>query len=141
MLVTLDTNILYQALRSASGASYAILQLVREGRVTVALSHQVLLEYEAVLTRDSSLRSFGMSVSDVTAVLRFLALVSEKFESSFLFRPNLRDEDDNIFVELAVVSRSGYLVTQNVRDYRGSQLRFESFRAVTPAQFLQQWRR
>jgi putative PIN family toxin of toxin-antitoxin system len=141
MLVTIDTNVISQALRSSAGASYRILQLIREGRVRVALSHQVLLEYEAVLTRESPLKAFSLSQSDIEGVLRFPAYVSEKFEPSFLFRPNLQDEDDNIFVELTVVSRSKYLVTQNIRDYRNSELKFDSFKAVTPAKFLVEWRR
>ena len=141
MLVTIDTNVIYQALRSSAGASYKILRMIREGTIRIALSHQVLLEYEAVLTRESSLKAFSLSQSDIEGVLRFLAYVSEKFEPSFLFRPNLRDEDDNIFVELAVVSRSRYLVTQNIRDYRNSELKFDSFRTVTPAKFLMEWRR
>lgn len=141
MLVTIDTNVVYQALRSSAGASYAIVQLVREGRVKVALSHQVLLGYEEVLMRRGSLKAFGLTASDVQNVLRFLAFMSEKYEPSFLFRPNLRDEDDNMFVELAVVSQSGYLITQNVRDYAESELRFESFKTVTPASFLKEWRR
>jgi putative PIN family toxin of toxin-antitoxin system len=141
MLVTIDTNVIYQALRSSAGASYKILQLVRAGRIKIALSHQVLLEYEAVLTRETSLKAFDLSNSDVHGVLRFLAYVSEKFEPSFLFRPNLRDEDDNMFVELAVVSQSAYLVTQNIRDFRNSELKFEIFRTVTPAMFLMEWRR
>lgn len=38
MLVTLDTNVLYQALRGRDGALYAILQLVGQGYVQLALS-------------------------------------------------------------------------------------------------------
>ena len=32
-------------------------------------------------------------------------------------RPNLRDENDNAFVDLAFASGSAYLITQNVRDF------------------------
>jgi hypothetical protein len=46
-----------------------------------------------------------------------------------------------MFVELAVVSQSGYLITQNIRDYRNSELKFDSFKTVTPAMFLKEWRR
>lgn len=137
---TVYNNVMYQALPSSMGASFAIVQMVREGSITLALSHQVLLEYEEVLTRPASLRAFDLTRSDVGAVLRFAAYVSEKFEPRFLFRPNLRDETDSIFVELAVVSRSEYLITQNIRDYRDGELKFESFRAVTPATFLTEWR-
>lgn len=140
MVVTIDTNVVYQALRSSQGASFKLLQMVRHGKIAIALSHQVLLEYEAVLTRPDSLDSFGMSLDDVHRVLRFVAYAAEKFEPTFLFRPNLRDEDDNMFVELAVVSQSRYLITQNQKDYRNSELRFDSFKAVTPAEFLTEWR-
>jgi putative PIN family toxin of toxin-antitoxin system len=141
MLVTIDTNVLYQALYSTAGASNEILRLIRKGSVRLALSHAVLLEYEAVLTRPGSLRRFGMTEGEVAGVVRYLASVSEKFEPSFLFRPNLRDEDDNMFVELAVTSRCRFLVTSNVRDYRDGQLLFASFGVVTPAEFMQIWRK
>ena len=140
MLVVMDTNVLYQALHSTEGASHQILRLIRTGAVRLALSHAVLLEYEAVLTRPKSLRRFGMDGEDVGAVLRYLAAVSEKFEPSFLFRPNLRDEDDNMFVELAVTSQCRFLVTSNVRHYRSGELQFGSFGIVTPAEFMQMWR-
>jgi hypothetical protein len=44
--------------------------LVREGCVKIALSHQVFLEYEEVLTRPRCLRESALSRSDIEAVLR-----------------------------------------------------------------------
>lgn len=77
----------------------------------MALSNSVFTEYEAVLLRQSSLEAFKLSVNDdILKVLRLIAFVSDKFAPSFLFRPNLKDEDDNILVELAVVSQSNYLM-------------------------------
>lgn len=141
MVVTIDTNVLFQALYHSGGASHAIIGLVRDGGLRLALSHQVLLEYEAVLTRPKNLKKFGRDRDDVLMVLRFLAMVSEKFEPRYLFRPNLKDEDDNMFVELAVVSQSRYLVTNNVRDFRRNDLIFMSFAAVTPSDFMVEWRK
>ena len=51
VLITLDTNLLYQAVRSKSGGSHAILQEVRGGKIQMALSVPLFLEYEDVLTR------------------------------------------------------------------------------------------
>ncbi len=141
MLVTIDTNIIYQAMRSSRGASFAILQLVRNGRIRIAISHPVLLEYEDVLTRPSSLESFNMVNNDIQKVLQFIAYVSEKFEPKYLFRPNLKDENDNIFVELAVVSQSKYLITNNIKDFRNSELKFDCFTTLTPSDFLKTWRK
>ncbi len=140
--VTADTNILYQALRSRLGASHAILQLVRTGDLQLAISVPVFEEYRDVFLRPSVLKEIGLDRSDVEAVLDFIALAGVPTLIDFLWRPNLKDESDNMFVELAVASESEYLITRNRRHYAsGSALRFDSFSIVTPAEFLNQWRK
>ena len=62
MLLTLDTNILYQALMSKTGASYFILQQVRNRKIQIALSVPVFFEYQDVLTRDKSLKDFELKI-------------------------------------------------------------------------------
>jgi len=142
MRVTLDTNILYQGLRSRVGASYAVLQLARSGDLQLAISVPVFEEYQDVLLRPVVQRETGLDRSDIEAVLDFIALAAVPTPIDFLWRPNLRDETDNKFVELAVASGSEYLITRNRRHYSiGNMLRFDSFRVVTPADFLEQWRR
>ncbi len=141
MRVTLDTNILYQALRSRTGASHGILQLVRAGDLQLAISVPVFEEYRGVLLRPSVLKETGLDHSDVEAVLDFIALAGVPTPIDFLWRPNLTDETDNMFVELAVASGSQYLITRNRRHYSiGTTLLFDSFAVVTPAEFLAQWR-
>ena len=139
--VTLDTNVLYQALRSIRGASHEILQMIRRGEVQMALSIPVYQEYRDVLYRASTRKETGFSELDMDRVLEFLALVGIATPIDFLWRPNLRDESDNLFVELAVASGSEYLVTRNTRDYTvDSQLLFDSFRVVNPRELLSEWR-
>jgi predicted nucleic acid-binding protein len=47
-----------------------------------------------------------------------------------------------MFVELAVASESSHLITHNTRDFvSGSELKHDSFRVVTPYQFLVEWRK
>jgi len=140
MIITLDTNIMYQALRSSSGASYYILQLVRDGRFQIAISNPTFCEYEDVLTRPKSLKAFELEREDVVKFLRYIAFVGEKFDPRFLFRPNLKDEADNMFVELAITSNSKYLVTSNIKDYKDSDLILNDFQLVTPAEFVKEWR-
>lgn len=140
MLITLDTNVLYQALRSNMGASFQIMGLLRTGNCRIALSQAVFTEYQDVLTRQSSLDAFELTHNDVEKVLRYIAYIGHKFDPYFLFRPNLTDENDNIFVELAIASQSKYLVTSNIKDFVSGELILENFRIVTPAQFLKIWR-
>lgn len=132
---------MYQVLRSSRGASFYILQLVRSGRFQIAISNPVFHEYEDVLTRPQSLKEFDLAREDVKKFLRYIAFIGEKFDPRFLFRPNLKDEDDNMFVELAVASNSKYLVTSNTRDFQHSDLIFKEFQLITPAEFVKEWRR
>ena len=140
--VTLDTNVLYQSLHSRRGASYAILRLVRSGELHLAVSVPVYQEYQDVLLRSRVLTETGLGRDDMLAVLDFIALVAIPTAIDFLWRPNLRDESDNMFVELAIASGSEFLITRNRRHYVfDGALKFDSFSVVTPMEFLTQWRK
>lgn len=47
----MDTNVLASAFRSRSGASFALIGLVRRKRVLMLATPPLFLEYEAVLKR------------------------------------------------------------------------------------------
>lgn len=141
MLITLDTNIIYQALKSNAGSSYWILQQVRLGKIQVALSVPVFHEYQDVLTREKSLKDFGLQLADVEKVLRFIAYIGRTFNIFFLFRPNLKDEKDNMLVELAITSQSDYLVTSNIKDFKNAELKFDQLNIITPNEFLKKWKK
>ncbi len=140
MLVTLDTNIVYQALKSANGASFFILQQVRERKIQIALSVPLFEEYEDVLKREKSLKDFDLDVEDIDKFLRFIAYVGKPYKTYFLFRPNLKDEKDNMVVELVIMSQSDYLVTSNTKDFKNAELKFDQLKIVTPSEFVKIWR-
>jgi len=141
MLLTIDTNILYQALKSKRGASYWIIDQVRKGRFQIALSVPVFHEYQDVLSREASLKGFGLQAVDVQKFLRFLAFFGKTFNIFFLLRPNLDDENDNMLVELAITSQSDYLITSNIRDFKRAELKFDQLKVITPGDFVYKWRK
>jgi putative PIN family toxin of toxin-antitoxin system len=100
----------------------------------------VFQEYKDVLTRDESLKDFGLRLGDVEKFLRFIAYISKTCAIYFLLRPNLKDEKDNMIVELAVASQSDYLITSNVRDFENAELKFDQLRIITPGEFVKKWR-
>lgn len=52
----------------------------------------------------------------------------------YLWRPFLRDPNDDMVLECAMAARAEAIVTHNVRDFeRAAQM---AVRALTPAQFL-----
>ena len=138
MRVVLDTCIIFQALYSKSGASHAILQLVRNGDLEMVVSTPVFDEYCDVCLRKTSLRLFGLTEADVWAVLDFIAYISVKIDIKYLLRPNLKDEGDNLMMELAFASNARYIVTKNVRDFTyNADLHFDDVPIITPADFMQ----
>jgi len=142
MKVVLDTSVLFQALYSSTGASHAIFKLIRSGDLKIALSVPVFEEYCDVLLRKTSLKQFGLSEEDIKKVLDFIALVGVKTDIRYLLRPNLRDENDNMFMELAFASDCQYIITRNVKDFvYEPELRLEGIEIVTPSEFLHTWRK
>ncbi len=125
---------------SKIGASYFILQQVRNRKIQIALSLPVFIEYQDVLKRDKSLKDFELQLKDIDKFLRFIAYIGKIFEIYFLLRPNLKDEKDNKIVELAVTSQSNYLITSNIRDFKNAELKYEQLKIITPSEFVKMWR-
>jgi putative PIN family toxin of toxin-antitoxin system len=138
MKIVVDTSVMYQALMSSAGASHEILQLIRRAEVQIAISVPVFEEYSDVFLRESSLASFNLKADEIHSFLDFIALVSVKTDIRFLMRPNLQDENDNIFAELAFASGANYLITRNSKDFlNNTDLILDSFQIVNPYEFLQ----
>ena len=57
------------------------------------------------------------------------------------WRPNLPDEGDNHLIELALADGAQAIITHNLRDLRGGELRLGTLRVLTPAQCLEEWER
>ena len=56
----------------------------------------------------------------------------------YLWRPNLRDEEDNHILELAVAGGASMIVTNNVRDFQRADLRFPGIRIITPRDLVKE---
>ena len=135
MVISLDTNVVFSALYSNLGASHYILRLIFDEKVKLALSTPVFFEYYDVLTRKKNLSKLNLSISEIESILDLIALLSREHSIYFLLRPNLIDESDNIFYECAFASNSKYLVTSNIRHFKGSELKGFNFKIVTPGKF------
>lgn len=133
--VVLDTSVLTSAFRSRTGASFALLEAVRDLRITPLATPTLFLEYEAVLKRADQLKASGLALSDVDLALGALAAAIEPVETHMSWRPQLRDADDELVFEAAINGRADALVTHNVRDFRDAAPRFGLWIA-TPAELL-----
>jgi predicted nucleic acid-binding protein len=71
----------------------------------------------------------------VLAFMRYLASIAHLQDIHYLWRPFLRDPDDDMVLECAIASGSRFIVTHNVHDLR--RVHEVGVEAITPAQFLQ----
>jgi len=131
--IVLDTSVLVAAARSRNGASFQLLSSLPSTAFQPALTVALYTEWQAVFTRPEHLPP-GAQPEDALAFLRYLASIAHLQNVHFLWRPFLRDPDDDMLLECAVASGSPFIVTHNIRDFR----RTESLgvRALTPCDFL-----
>jgi putative PIN family toxin of toxin-antitoxin system len=130
--IVVDANVLVGALLSASGQNRSVLRYCFEGRVQPILGEALFHEYEDVLGREAMFRKSPLSASERIQFLEAFLSVCAWNQVYFLWRPNLRDEGDNHLIELAVAGGATFIVTNNIRDFRESELRFTSIKVVEP---------
>lgn len=131
----LDTNILVSAGRSRSGASFAVLQALRQRRFVALVSVPLMLEYEAVLKRPEQLQVGTRAAAMVDAFLDALCGYAERVHLHVLWRPQTRDASDEMVLETALNGQADVLVTLNTADFARAARRFR-LRLLTPGAFL-----
>lgn len=77
----------------------------------------LFVEYEAVMTRPEHLAVAGATVEEVRNVLDVLAGFADAIKVHYLWRPRLRDPDDDMVLEAAVNGRADAIITFNGRDF------------------------
>ncbi|MGE0667426.1 MAG: putative toxin-antitoxin system toxin component, PIN family [Sphingomonadales bacterium] len=133
----LDTSVIATALRSRLGASFLLLRAVDRRRLRMIATPSLFLEYEDVLKRTEQRLVSGLTLQDVDVLLAELAALLEPVEVHMLWRPQLRDPDDELVLEAAINGRADALVTYNIRDFSGAASRF-GVRLMRPIDLLKE---
>jgi len=137
MLVVLDTNVIVAALRSRDGASFQILEaIIINDQVNFALSVPLLLEYEAVLKRPETLSASALSITDMDTILNILCARGQPTKLHYLWRPQLKDEQDEMVLELAVNASADAIVTFNCNDFLPAANKF-NMPIILPSEYYQ----
>ena len=100
------------------------------------MSVALVLEYESAMLRHiADSRLDERAVGDLIDYICDVGMGQEVF---FLWRPVLRDANDDMVLEVAVAAACDTIVTHNVRDFQGAE-KF-GIRVTTPGAFLQELR-
>jgi predicted nucleic acid-binding protein len=76
------------------------------------------------MTRAEHLAASKLSAGDVSVLLDAVAAVGAPVRLAFLWRPTLRDPDDDMVLEAAVNGQADAIVTFNRRDFRPATEQF-----------------
>jgi len=117
MRVVVDTDVMVAAIRSDAGASRRLLVAGLRRQCTLLVSVPLLIEYQAVMTRPEHLVASRLAAADIEALLDAVAQVADPIRLAFLWRPALKDPNDDMVLEVAVNGRADRLVTFNRRDF------------------------
>ena len=120
----MDADTSVAAMRSPTGASAALVRAARRGRVTLAATVSLCLEYEDVCSRPEHLAAAEFSPADLALFLDAVMDLTEPVDVWFLWRPQLRDPGDELVLEAAVNGRPAAIVTFDRRDFRPAADRF-----------------
>lgn len=131
--VVIDTNVFVSALRSKNGASYKLLMLIGRGLFDINVSVPLVLEYEA--SAKKNITQTRLNTEDIDYIVDYICSVAKHREIFYLWRPFLKDPKDDMALELAVESKSNFIVIYNTRDFVGSK-KF-GISVLTPKEFIE----
>ena len=135
-VVVVDTSVLISALIGEEGASREILRRCLQGEYKPLISNALFSEYEDVSGKKRIFDVCPLNTQEIRDLINSLYSVCQWVSVYFLWRPNLKDESDNFLIELALAGNANFIISHNVNDFHGAELKFPELRILTPEQML-----
>ena len=132
MRFVLDTDVIVAAMRSPTGASSALLKSALDQKITMLASVPLFFEYEAKCTSPIHWTAAALTKEQANIFVNVLAALVEPIKTYYLWRPMLRDPNDEMVLETAVNGQAEAIVTFNLRDYGAVPERF-NIKVLTPS--------
>lgn len=136
--IVIDTSVIISALIGQTGPSREVLRQCLQKKWQPIISNTLFNEYEDVSQRERVQALCPLSQAEILELLSAIYAEMQWIAVSYLWRPNLKDEGDNFLIELAIAGNADYIITNNVKDFYRSELRFDPLQILTPEQFLQE---
>ncbi len=135
MRIVIDTSVLTAALRSGTGASSDLLELMFNGKITLCMDYKLACEYREVAMRPAQREASNLSLEEAERFILRLEQFAEAVEVIDRFRPLSIDPSDDMVLDVAINGRVDAIVTHNLKHLRDAGSRF-GVRVTTPGAFL-----
>lgn len=138
LVIVIDASALVSALLGPGGKCRFVLRRTLEGGHIPLVGQALFAEYEAAIGKESLFGNCAISRREREELLDALLSCCRWTRVYYTWRPNSPDESDNHVVELAVAGGAQAIVTKNVRDFKGMELRFAGLRILSPGEFAKE---
>jgi len=135
--VVVDTSVLISALISTQGPNREIVRRCLLGTYSPLISNALFQEYEDVTKRENILDICPLTQKEILELLHSFYNVCRWVQIYYLWRPNIIDEGDTFFIELALAGNATHIITNNIRDFLSAELKFPNLKNLTPETVLQ----
>jgi len=141
MKIVIDTDVFLSSLFSKQGASHKVVQWLMEefrdkNKQYNVVSNTQVIEFSAVLSRSQNLTRANLTKNEVERFIDGICLISFHQKINFLWRPFLKDKDDDMVLEVVFNAGANYIITHNLKDFEGVEDKFD-IKVITPKEFLQ----
>lgn len=137
MKIVIDTSVWISALITKDSKARELLRLVFQAKLYPQMSEALFREYEDVMKRKKIQKLTPLSITEQNELFEAYLSTCKWNEIYYMWRPNLKDEDDNFVVELAVASGAEAIITYNVKDFKNAELIFK-YRIITSEDFIKE---
>ena len=131
MRVVIDTNIFISSFFNPNGNPKRVIDLWKNGKITICITEEILKEYVKVLA--------GLGFSNEPELGELLGLFKKKNNIIYIastpkFNLIKDDPDDDKFIECAVAARAQYIISGD--KHLLNLKTFQNITVISPSEFL-----
>jgi putative PIN family toxin of toxin-antitoxin system len=136
MIIVLDTNCLIQILPRQAEHRW-LYDAIIDGTISLAVTTEILLEYEETINRFYGSETLGSNVAGV--LLELLHTIRK--EVFFQWKAIPKDPDDDKYVDCAIAANAAYIITNDIHFKALNKMEFPKIESLNLMQFKEIWER
>lgn len=135
--VVIDANVLVSAVLKPQSNPDKIIDLIKQGSLVLAMSHDILAELKRVLLYPKIRKVLKLTTKEIGESLAQMASAAIITPGRIRVEAIESDPDDNRYLECAVEARADFIISgdRHLKDLKN----FQGIEIVDPATFLELW--